>query len=149
MVSGSILNVKATAYSSSHSGGKHNKPATICSIPLIRSLPDLRGYRHLRIKFSEDVPSGFYNVYNDIISNLVHARIEVIVAGIVYKVPVTFDESYSTIDLTSIATVTDNFSAYAENPTASDIKIKLYLLLREDQTQRIEINIKKIWITET
>jgi hypothetical protein len=150
IVSGNVLNVEAVADDVS-SG---NPKAVVCSIPLRRSLPDLRGYRYLRIKLSDGVPSGFYNVFNDFAygQSKIYSKAEIIVGGIAYQLPVTSfpnNSYYSSINITGITTVEDYFSTYTENPTASDIKIKLYLLAHSDTTQRMTVNVEKIWITET
>ena len=140
---GDVLTVGITAKQGASGDG--NALAARCTIPLLgnKPLPDLRGYRYLRVKFADNKASGFSNI-QWLSFDSVYAYANIVIAGNSLSIPCKEEN----LVLTGADKVQDFFDIYATNPVKDNIEIQLNLLRHSDVQQTAVLNIEKIWISE-
>ena len=118
--------------------------ACLCTIPLIQPLPELRGYRYIHVKFADNIESSikFDPEGEDKCDDSCH----IIVAGAKHVIG---HYNYNAVLTGQSFSSNDFFDTYANNPSAQDIKIGIYLEQLASTRHYGVINIKKIWLSET
>ena len=114
------------------------------TIPLLKDLPDLRGYGYLNVKLSNDKTSSLPQS-----NSTVYARISV--GGIqstMFQTP-----KGTPIDITGSNFKDDLFTTYVTNPTAKNILLQMnfcgWNTGETGKSATLNLNIDKIWISET
>lgn len=145
-----VINLSITNYGS-HSGSVGLGKAVKCIIP-IKPLPDLRGYRHLRIKFADGGASYFNNLSELDLTpgGNSNSCIGFVIGNVENKIfHKKSDMVNDTIDYTGKTFSFDNFGDYTQNPTSNTIELYIKMNDVKNGHKSGYINIEKIWITET
>ena len=120
------------------------------TLPLLKDLPKLSGYRYLNVKLSDDEESYVYIGTGDF---------SVTLGGIettMYQCDEMLTWTEPDISLTGSLYKKDIFDNYAINPNSQEVAISIYLMSfskkaddSRNRSAELDIHIDKIWISES
>ena len=147
-------NLSLTKSSSAHSSDHGWELVFKYTIPLLKNLPNLSGYRFLNIQLADNEVSKITYNWN---GARVHLSVGGVDANIIEDTGVATELSPEII--TGKKYSVDLLSDFADNPTAEDVVLSIYIstfsagaynsiLGQRGRTSTVALNIDKIWISE-